>query len=150
MNPRRRAAGRRRGAAWLTALALGLAAVGLIGAVIALVQSSGGGEAGSFDAVKGRWIRPDGGYVLEIRGAGADGRLDAAYFNPAPIRVSRAAASRDGETTKVFVELDDPGKPNYRGCTYTLTYDPKHDVLAGVYYQAVMRASYDIYFERER
>jgi hypothetical protein len=50
----------------------------------------------------------------------------------------------------VFVELDDPGQPSYRGCTYTLAYDPAHEVLAGVYYQAVIRESYDIFFERER
>ena len=36
------------------------------------------------------------------------------------------------------------------GSTYTLTYDPAKDVLRGVYYQAVARQRYDIYFERAK
>jgi hypothetical protein len=52
----------------------------------------------SEDLLRGRWVRPDGGYVIEVRDAQAGGRLDAAYFNPRPINVSRAEWHRaDGE-----------------------------------------------------
>ncbi len=38
----------------------------------------------SSERLVGRWLRPDGGYVLEIRGAQADGRLNTAYLTRAP------------------------------------------------------------------
>src|SRR5512142_1276337 len=31
--------------------------------------------------LKGKWLRPDGGYVLEIKNADDAGRLEAFYFN---------------------------------------------------------------------
>jgi hypothetical protein len=125
-----------------------LAAAVLVAVVVVLLQESGSGGKADLDVLKGRWIRPDGGYVLEIRRVGADGSMDAAYFNPAPIRVSRATAAQEGGTTKVFVELDDPVNPNYRGCTYKLVHSPQDDVLTGVYHQAVIGQSYEVVFER--
>lgn len=99
----------------------------------------------SFAQLEGRWRRPDGGYVLELRKVQADGAMEAAYLNPRPINVSKARASRDGSTLRVFVELR---APNYPGSTYTLSYDPKRDQLYGVYYQAVEGRSFDVVFER--
>jgi hypothetical protein len=46
-----------------------------------------------FAKLKGKWQRPDGGYVLEVRGVADDGKIDAAYLNPNPINVARAATS---------------------------------------------------------
>jgi hypothetical protein len=100
-----------------------------------------------FQTLKGRWLRPDGGYVLEIRKIAADGTMDVAYLNPRPINVSRAKATRDKTTLRVFVELR---APNYPGSTYTLTYDPKRDELYGVYFQAVQGQSFDVVFVRAR
>lgn len=48
---------------------------------------------------------------------------------------------------RVFVELRDV---NYPGSTYTLTYDPANDLLAGLYYQAVERQRFDVMFARQR
>ncbi len=93
----------------------------------------------------GKWLRPDGGYVLELKAVTADGVFQAGYFNPNPINVSKARALQDGTTTKVFVELRDV---NYPGCTYSLTYDTKTDQLYGQYFQASMQETYDITFER--
>ncbi len=73
-----------------------------------------------YGTLKGRWERPDGGYVLEIRGADAAGSLEAGCFNPSPIDVSQARACQAGGVTKVFVELRDE---NYPGCTYKLAHD---------------------------
>ena len=96
-------------------------------------------------SLQGRWTRPDGGYVLEIKGVAADGRLDAAYFNPRPIRVAEARAVREGSTIKVTVELRDQ---NYPGSTYNLRFDPRTDRLDGDYYQAVARQRFPIFFVR--
>lgn len=98
-----------------------------------------------FEVLKGRWLRPDGGYIIQIKSVDGSGRLDAAYYNPRPINVSKAQATRESGKIKVLVELRDTGYP---GSTYTLTYHPSEDVLVGVYYQAVMKQSFDVYFTR--
>jgi hypothetical protein len=102
--------------------------------------------ATAFEALVGQWVRPDGGYRVTIRSVGADGKLDASYANPAPLAFSRAEAIRDGEETRVFLELTAGG---YNGSTYTLTFDPVADVLRGVYYQANAQRKYEIFFVRE-
>ena len=107
--------------------------------------SPGTGTKTAFDSLKGRWLRPDGGYVIDIRDVDASGKMAAGYFNPRPINVSQAEASREGDTTKVFIELRDM---NYPGATYNLTYDPKKDQLRGVYYQPALRQSFDVVFIR--
>ena len=94
------------------------------------------GTTVAFQKLTGRWLRPDGGYILEIKSVNdTTGQMDAGYFNPNPINVSKAEASREGATVKVFVELR---APNYPGSTYTLTYDPATDHLTGMYFQARM------------
>lgn len=107
--------------------------------------SAGTGSKAAFDSLKGHWLRPDGGYVIDIRDVDASGKLAAGYFNPRPINVSQAEASREGDTTKVFIELRDV---NYPGATYNLTYDPERDQLRGVYYQPAVRQSFDVFFIR--
>ncbi|HXJ82658.1 MAG TPA: hypothetical protein VMS64_28720 [Candidatus Methylomirabilis sp.] len=99
----------------------------------------------NFGPLTGRWSRLDGTYTLEIRSVAASGRINAGYLNPRPINVARAEASREGSVLKVFVELQAPGYP---GSTYTLTYDPRNDQLAGVYYQASLQQSFDVRFVR--
>ena len=98
-----------------------------------------------FEVIESRWLRPDGGYIIQIRSVDAGGKMDAGYFNPRPINVSKAQATKESGEIKVFVELRDTGYP---GSTYTLTYDPKDDVLRGVYYQAAARQNFDVYFTR--
>lgn len=93
----------------------------------------------AFAALPGRWVRPDGGYVINIR------RVDADYANPNPLPFSRAEATRDGKAITLFFELRAGG---YNGSTYTLTYDPANDVLKGVFFQAVAQQKFDIHFTR--
>ena len=107
--------------------------------------SAGTGSKAAFEGLKGRWLRPDGGYVIDIRDVDASGKMAAGYFNPRPINVSQAEASREGDTTKVFIELRDV---NYPGATYNLTYDPEKDQLRGVYYQPAVGQSFDVFFIR--
>jgi hypothetical protein len=103
------------------------------------------GRTSEFQAILGRWQRPDGGYVLQITNADENGKLDAAYFNPKSIHVSRAQALRDGSALKIFVELTDA---NYPGSTYTLRHDPNGDQLKGIYYQAALGQQFEVIFER--
>lgn len=104
------------------------------------------------DAVKdkqvfmGRWIRPDGGYVLEFHEGQTEGRLNAAYYNPKPINVARAEFTLDNDIFSIFVELRDF---NYPGSSYRLNYDPKTDCLIGTYFQAVDKITYNVMFIRD-
>jgi hypothetical protein len=93
----------------------------------------------------GKWERPDGGYVLEVKGVDPSGKADVAYYNPNPINVSRAAAWREKGTAKIVVELRDTGYP---GCTYTLEFNPQSDQLFGQYFQAAQQATYEVVFAR--
>ena len=95
--------------------------------------------------LEGRWVRPDGGYILELREIKKDGSLMAAYFNPRPIKVFSAKWSRKGETINLFVELRDV---NYPGSKYNLQYEPRADRLKGTYFQAVERQTFNIEFVR--
>ena len=98
-----------------------------------------------FQKLVGRWLRPDGGYVIEVKSVNDSGNMEAVYFNPNPIHVAKAEASQDSSATKVFLELRDV---NYPGSTYTLTYNPATDQLQGIYYQAAIRQQFQVFFER--
>jgi hypothetical protein len=93
----------------------------------------------------GRWLRPDGGYVLELSDPTPEGRLKAVYFNPRTINVSRAEWKLKDGLLRVFIELRDV---NYPGSTYTLDYNPASDKLTGTYFQAALRQQFEVEFER--
>ena len=95
----------------------------------------------------GQWVRPDGGYILEIKEIGKDGTLKAAYYNPRPINVARAEFSRKDGSLTIFIELRDV---NYPGSKYNLKYDPRTDGLIGTYFQAVQGETYDVEFTRAK
>ena len=100
-----------------------------------------------FIALQGRWVRPDGGYVITIKSVEVSGKLDADYSNPNKLPFAKAEASRDGTTIKIFLELRAGG---YNGSTYTLTHEPATDVLKGTYFQAVVQQKFDVYFMRAK
>jgi len=120
-------------------LAIGLAC-GFLLSPLALAQAQP-----DFMALKGRWARTDGGYVIEIKGVDPGGQMQAAYYNPNPINVSRAQAARSGAAVTVFIELRGPGYP---GSTYTLIHDPKNDQLKGIYHHAGLQKNFDVVFVR--
>ena len=97
------------------------------------------------NVLKGDWVRPDGDYTIAIKGVGADGQLEAMYFNPNPLPFARAQAVQKGNALGISLELRAGG---YGGSTYELTYDPAVDRLTGAYYQAVAKQSYEIHFVR--
>jgi uncharacterized protein (DUF2147 family) len=100
-----------------------------------------------YERLTGKWVRPDGGYILELKEVGKDGSLKAAYFNPRQINVAKAEWRRMGDRLQVFVELRDV---NYPGSTYTLIYSPEKDLLEGYYFQAVQGQTYTIQFMRAK
>ena len=104
------------------------------------------GASTGFNVLQGRWVRPDGGYTIAIRGVAADGQLDAMYFNPNGLPFAKALATLDGKLIRVALELRAGG---YNGSTYELTYDPASDQLKGTYYQAVAQQRYEIFFVRK-
>ena len=115
-----------------------------------LAQEGGEGKAtpaAEINPLKlaGKWLRADGGYVLELADVGFGGTITASYRNPNPINVSQAAWRLEEGLVIVFVELQDV---NYPGSTYTLAYFPDRDALAGYYYQAAQNQSYEVVFER--
>lgn len=112
-----------------------------------VVQPAATASATNVAKIKGRWLRPDGGYVLAITNIDADGRAEAGYFNPGPVRVAWSTVTAEGGETKVKVELRDT---NYPGCLYKLTYLAEKDRLVGTYFQAQQQQTYEVEFVRER
>ena len=134
--PEERPAGRR----WPLIAVTILGAIGIVAVMVLLW-----GEREGFETLIGRWLRLDGGYILEIRGVDPSGKTDALYLNPRPINIAKAEATRDGSKLNVLVELR---APNYPGSTYTLGYDREQDQLRGIYFQAALGQSFDVYFVR--
>ena len=97
--------------------------------------------------LEGRWIRSDGGYVLELHDVANDGSLTASYFNPQSVKVFQSFWTTDKGALAVFIELRDV---NYPGSKYSLRYDPAADRLQGLYFQAIEQQFYEIEFVRHR
>lgn len=95
----------------------------------------------------GKWVRPDGGYILEIKAVKPDGTVDAAYFNPSPIPVESAKLESVGGEQELHVVLRGAGYP---GSTYTLKSAEGGKKLVGNYFQATLKENFAIYFERAK
>jgi len=93
----------------------------------------------------GNWQRSDAEYVIAIKSASPDGKLEAAYLNPRPIHVSRAEWKNDAGKLAILVEMTDV---NYPGSYYELTWDPGSDTLNGVYHQKVQNQDFEVIFSR--
>ena len=133
----------------LTVLSLLFAVSGTFHALSMAAAADMPQSAGKIDEQRllGHWVRPDGGYILELNEIGKEGNLKAAYFNPRPINVARADWKRKQGVITVFVELRDV---NYPGSKYNLQYDPKTDRLKGTYFQAIQRQTFDVEFMRAK
>jgi hypothetical protein len=101
----------------------------------------------AFNALPGRWVRLQGGYVITIRAVDADGKIDASYANPRPLPFHTAVVRKDGDALKLFFELRAGG---YNGSTYTLRYDAANDRLTGVYDQVVVKQTFEVVFVRDK
>lgn len=97
--------------------------------------------------LKGKWLRSDGTYTIEIFSVKEDGKMDAGYFNPNPINVANAVWTVSDGIILMQIVLRDV---NYPGSTYSLMYNRENDVIAGTYFQAVHGISYDVVFTRNK
>lgn len=145
-------AGSRRSGAWTRRRTLAFAGAALAagasgGLAHAQRKASPGAGASDLGVLLGRWVRPDGGYVIDIRAVDANGKLDASYANPRPLPFSQAEVVRDGSTIGLYFELRAGG---YDGSNYALVYDPAGDRLVGVYTQVVAKQKFDVRFERAK
>jgi hypothetical protein len=116
---------------------------------IAILSSNVNAEAdikAEKSRIVGRWARRDRGYVLDIRDIRDDGKLEAFYFNPRSINVSRAYVTNEDSKIKVFVELQDK---MYPGSYYTLVYDSPADRLVGVYHHLGIGQNFNVSFIRQ-
>ena len=118
----------------------------LNGACFPISAMTASTENPEFKTLAGKWIRPDGGYVIHVRDVQPDGAADAAYFNPNPIHVAEAKVSMQGGLMKLYIRLEGEGYP---GSTYTLYYYAEKDALAGFYYQAAMDQTFEVVFIRQ-
>jgi hypothetical protein len=117
------------------------------GAVFTAASLSAAPSAMLRERLPGRWLRPDGGYIIQVGPVGQDGRIAAAYFNPRPIHVALAEVRPLEGGEALFIELRDEGYP---GSTYTLFYDAAKDLLRGVYFQATLHQKFDVVFVRTK
>jgi hypothetical protein len=99
-----------------------------------------------YQPLLGQWLRPDGGYVIDIKSIDQNGKMETAYLNPKPINVSKAQASINNDKIELLIELRDQFYP---GNYYTLTFDPESKQLIGVYHHLGLNQNFDIYFIKQ-
>ncbi len=97
--------------------------------------------------LNGKWLRADGPYTIEITSVKDDGLLEVAYFNPNPIAGAKGSWRMNDEKLRVFVVLNDI---NYQGSTYELTYNERSKNLVGLFYQAKVKQTFDVYFTKNK
>lgn len=95
----------------------------------------------------GNWTRTDVPYQIKITELFDNGNMKAEYFNPKSINVGTGLWTSDNGMLKIYIELRDE---NYPGSNYNLIYYPEKDLLAGKYFQAVEKVTYDVGFIRAK
>ena len=123
-----------------------LVAAGLLAVVVAaflLYQQRS--ETADYSPLIGQWVRPDGGYILDIQSIKPDGKIVMAYLNPRKINVSKATAGVKKNKIDIFIELRDR---DYPGNYYTLSFEPEANRLVGIYHHLGLNQNFDVYFIR--
>ncbi len=118
--------------------------VGFLG--FPIVEAAMSEKKPDFKVIIGDWIRQDGGYVIRVEKIEPDGSVDAGYYNPNQINIAEAKVSLWKGYVKLFIKLQDKGYP---GSTYTLYYYAEKDALAGFYYQAHLKQTFEVIFIRK-
>ena len=99
------------------------------------------------EVLVGNWERTDAPYQIKITELLDEGTMKAGYFNPKSINVASALWAFTDGVLKIYIELRDE---NYPGSNYNLIYYPEKDLLAGKYFQAVEKVTYDVGFIRAK
>jgi hypothetical protein len=103
-------------------------------------------EQPDLNVIVGEWARYDGDYTIRVQDVKPDGSVDVGYYNPGEIYVAESSVSAQKGLVKLFFKLQDKGYP---GSTYTLYYYAENDALAGFYYQAALRQTFEVVFFRK-
>jgi hypothetical protein len=124
-----------------------LVAVGILAivGVVAFIGYQQLSETADYAPLIGKWVRPDGGYILDIKSIGSGGNIEMTYLNPKPINVSKAQVDMKTGKIELLIELRDR---NYPGNYYTLTFDSESNRLVGVYHHLGLNQNFDVYFIR--
>ena len=112
-----------------------------------LKQDQSNGKSADQSLLIGEWTRTDAPYQIKITDVLDNGKLDAAYFNPRSIYVSKAYWTETGTILTIYVELQDE---NYPGSNYKLNYNSERNVLVGEYFQAVEGVTYPVEFVKTK
>jgi hypothetical protein len=94
----------------------------------------------------GRWVRPDGGYTLDIKSISSNGEIDMAYLNPRPINVLKAQAFTKADQVNLFIELKDI---HYPGNYYTLALNSPGNRLVGTYHSLGLGQDFSVFFIKQ-
>jgi len=57
-------------------------------------------DRAGFDVLKGRWLRPDGGYIIQVRNVEGGGKMDAGISTPDPSMFLGLKQSETAERSK--------------------------------------------------
>lgn len=98
------------------------------------------------EALVGEWMRTDGPYTIKIFSVEDEGKMKSEYFNPGPINVGRSLWMIKDESIRIVVELQDK---NYPGSIYNLSVNEDHSKLAGTYYQAFTKETFNVEFNKK-
>lgn len=99
------------------------------------------------EKLTGKWARADGPYTIEITSVNEDGVLELAYFNPNPIAGAKGSWRMEDNELSIFVVLDDIA---YQGSKYELIYNERSKNLVGLFYQAKVKQTFDVYFTKNK
>ena len=109
-------------------------------------EKAASAEKPDFKVIMGEWVRIDGGYVINVSSIKEDGSVDVGSSTPREIYVAEAKVSLWKGMVRLYIKLQDKGYP---GSTYTLYYNAEKKGLAGFYYQAVQKQTYEVVFVRK-
>ena len=99
------------------------------------------------EVLSGTWVRPDGGYTIAITNIGPDGQLEAMCFNPGRLPLRRPRQHQ--EVRRPFAHPSSCVRADTMARPTNSPYDPASDQLKGIYYQAVVKQKFDVYFVRK-
>ena len=119
----------------------------LIPAIWFLFLNKGSDFDQASEKLTGNWLRADGPYTIEITSVQKEGVLEIAYFNPNPIQGGQGSWRMSDDKLRVFVVLNDN---TYQGSTYELTYNERSKNLVGIFYQARVKQTFDVYFTKKK
>lgn len=95
----------------------------------------------------GEWARTETSCQIKIKEALDNGKLEVSYFDSKSITIGKAYWTKNDVILSLYVELMDETNP---GSYYKLDYNPKRDLLVGIYFQVEDKAVQAVEFVRTK